>query len=229
MPAALALEWIHTASLLQDDLPCMDDDAVRRRQVTAHRAYGEGPALLASDALLVMAFQDLLGLARHSTVGYERAVRMCMETCDVVGLAGLVDGQARDLTLRSEPRVSLQRILDVHRRKTAPLFGLAASLGGILCNMSQHETDELRTTLLSMGLAFQIVDDVLDATGAETFGRGPGSDRRNRLPTFGSVMNAAEGRRTARGLLEPILQAPKSSFLAPELLRLASFVLDRER
>ena len=230
LPAALATEWLHTASLIQDDLPCMDDDDVRRRDVSTHRRHGEAIALLASDTLIALAFQDLAALHAHPAVGAVRTVRLMESAARTIGGEGLVGGQVRDLLTRRLDRVTLQEVLDVHRRKTAPLFRLTATLACLLADVEEPLATRLADTLSSMGLAFQVVDDVLDATpGNDSFGRPAGSDRRNNLPTFATLMDSQEGRRYARKLMEPhaaVLEGRADLF---GLERLSTYVLERRQ
>jgi geranylgeranyl diphosphate synthase type II len=228
MPAALATEWLHTASLLQDDLPCMDDDDVRRRDVATHRRYGEAMALLASDTLVALAFEDVSGLTGHPQVGPARAARLVAEVAATIGGQGLVGGQVRDLLTRRAERVSLQDVLEVHRRKTAPLFRLTAVLATILSDAEADVARPLTEMLTSLGLAFQVVDDVLDATpGNDAFGRPAGSDRRNNLPSFATLMGTAAGRRYASTLMAPhagLVRAHPDLF---GLERLSRYLLER--
>jgi geranylgeranyl pyrophosphate synthase len=230
LPAALATEWLHTASLIQDDLPCMDDDDVRRRDVSTHRRHGEAIALLASDTLIALAFQDLAALSAHPAVGAYRTVRLLEASARTIGGEGLVGGQVRDLLTRRLDRVTLQEVLDVHRRKTAPLFRLTATLACVLADVEEPLATRLEEMLSSVGLAFQVVDDVLDATpGNDSFGRPAGSDRRNNLPTFATLMDSRRGRRYARKLMEPhagVLDGRPDLF---GLERLSTYVLERRQ
>ncbi len=228
MPAALATEWLHTASLIQDDLPCMDDDDIRRRDVSTHRRHGEAIALLASDALIAMALEDVAALAQHPRVGPERTARIVVETARALGSHGLVGGQVRDLLTRRLAQVTLQDVLEVHRRKTVPLFRITAVYAAILADLPEQRASELVAMLESLGLAFQIVDDVLDATpGNETFGRPPGSDVRNERPTFATLMSGQAGRRYAKKLMDRHLANinGRPSWLG--LQRLTTYVLER--
>ncbi len=227
IPAALALEWLHAASLVQDDLPAMDDDRIRRHRPATHLRHGEGLALLAADALVALAFEDVAALAADPAVGGARAAAMVGALARALGIAGLVGGQARDLLARESTDVDPTSVLDVHRRKTAPLFELAAVLATTLAGVPGARATELTRLLGSMGVAFQIVDDVLDATPDNTaFGRPAGSDARRGLPTFASLVGTAAARRRAEELLDPRL-APANDGASPALMRLARFVLDR--
>ncbi len=230
MPAALATEWLHTASLIQDDLPCMDDDDVRRRDAATHRRHGEAAALLASDALVALAFEDVAALAEHAAVGPARAARLVRALASATGGEGLVGGQALDLLTRRTAAVGLQDVLEVHRRKTVPLFELTATLATILADVPEPHAAELRAVLASLGLAFQVIDDILDATpDNDAFGRPAGSDARNNLPTFATLMGTAAGRRWAQQLMAPHLQLLDGKPQLLGLSRLATYVLERRQ
>ncbi|MFN8545977.1 MAG: polyprenyl synthetase family protein [Candidatus Binatia bacterium] len=228
LPAALTTEWVHSASLIQDDLPCMDDDVVRRHGASTHLRHGESLALLASDALIALAFEDLAALAAHPAVGGVRAAALVGHLARAIGPAGLVGGQAADLLAREAGRLGPADVLDVHRRKTAPLFALAADLATTLADVAPERARALRATLVEMGVAFQIIDDVLDQTpGNAAFGRPAGSDRRRGLPTLASLLGATEARRLAGRRLRPHLRVTDTDIHLHPLAQLARFVLER--
>jgi geranylgeranyl diphosphate synthase type II len=228
MPAALATEWLHTASLIQDDMPCMDDDDIRRRDVATHRRHGEGIALLASDALIALSVDDLAALRKHPAVGPDKAARLLAETARTLGGEGLVGGQVRDLITRRLPQVTLQDVLDVHRRKTVPLFRLTARYATILAGSDAGLSAKLADMLASMGLAFQIVDDVLDATpNNDAFGRPSGSDDRNALPTFATLIGSKAARRYAERLMAPYTTLARGQPGLFGLEKLSRYVLER--
>ncbi len=225
MPAALAIEWLHAASLMQDDLPCMDDDEVRRGGPAAHARHGEGLALLGSDALVALAFEDVAALAVDPEVGAERAARLVSAFAAALGARGLVGGQARDLALRDtqgRDRAHLAAVLDAHRGKTAPLFRLTATVGAVLGAASTEERAHAESALEAYGLAFQIVDDWLDTTGDLT--RPPGSDARLRRASAATTMSREHARAQVSGLLAPLL----SEGVGP-LRRHAALLLERLR
>jgi geranylgeranyl diphosphate synthase type II len=230
MPAALATEWIHTASLIQDDLPCMDDDAIRRRDVSAHVRHGEGLALLASDGLMALAFEDVAALGALPEVGPARALELTLQIAQTLGVSGLVGGQVRDLLTRSAPSLTLQDVLEVHRHKTAPLFRLTAGLASTLAGLEAPLSSKLEEMLASLGLAFQIIDDVLDATpGNESFGRPAGSDSRNHVPTFATLLGIPAARRYADQLLAPYRGLSREQPGLFGLTSLARYVLERHQ
>lgn len=230
LTAALAPEWLHAASLIQDDLPSMDDDPVRRAEASAHARHGEGIALLASDALVALAIEDLASLAEHPRVGADRAVAMVRAAARALGAAGLVGGQASDLLLRDGPPPDLAALVAVHARKTAPLFGLAAALATQVAGVEPARAAALVALLEGMGVAFQIVDDALDnAPDRPASGRPGGSDARRRRANAVTALTEAGARRYAAETLAPLLAvALEVPVLAP-LARLAQFVVERDR
>jgi geranylgeranyl pyrophosphate synthase len=152
LPAAAAVELVHTYSLIHDDLPCMDDDALRRGRPTVHVAYGEATAVLAGDALLALAFELLAGCGDAEAVA---------ELAAAAGARELVGGQALDLTFSG--RGSQEAVEAVHRRKSAALIAVSTALGGRLGGADSALRDGLREFGREVGLAFQIADDLLDA------------------------------------------------------------------
>jgi geranylgeranyl pyrophosphate synthase len=158
-PAALALELVHTYSLVHDDLPALDDDDLRRGRPTVHRAYDEGTAVLVGDALLTDAFAVLAGAERL-------AGRQVLELATAAGSAGMVAGQHDDIAAEGRPAsaTSLDELHEIHRKKTGRLFGAAAALG-VLAVGRADLVDDARRYGAALGFAFQVQDDVLDVEG----------------------------------------------------------------
>jgi geranylgeranyl pyrophosphate synthase len=229
LAAALSLEWLHTASLVQDDLPCMDDDPVRRRTPSAHVRHGEGLALLASDALVALAFEDVAALARDPAVGAERAATLLAALARELGAGGTVGGQALDLLARERGVTDLRTLLEIHRHKTAPLFRLAATVGAVLADLPPARRAALEATLASLGVAFQIVDDLLDAAPrpGNGLGRPLGSDARARRATFATAVRHERARDLARTLAVPFATLGGAEPLRTAFARLAEFVVVR--
>ena len=175
MPVACALEMIHTYSLVHDDLPCMDDDALRRGRPTAHVAFGEGLAVLAGDALLTEAFSQLARAAegaRHP----RRMLQAAREIADAAGARGMVGGQAADLAAEGET-ADLALVEFIHVRKTGALLLASVRAGGLVGGASAAQLRALTRYGECLGLAFQIADDILDVTAtAETMGKATGKD-----------------------------------------------------
>jgi geranylgeranyl pyrophosphate synthase len=167
-PAA-AVELVHTYSLVHDDLPCMDDDDLRRGRPTCHVLFGEATAVLAGDALLTLAFEVLAGC--------EHGARHTRTLAGAAGSRGMVGGQSLDLSLETDACGDVEAILDMHGRKTAALFAAAAEMGAIAAGASADERAQAASFGRALGLSFQAVDDLLDVTGdADTLGKTPGKD-----------------------------------------------------
>ena len=208
LPAAVAVECIHTYSLIHDDLPCMDDDDLRRGRPTCHRAFDEATALLAGDALLAYAFQ-LLGEA------YRRRVRLAAalsrELAEAAGPGWLVGGQMLDLLGEKDPGATAEALRQIHERKTAAMIRAALTMGGLIGNARAPALKTLRSAGSHLGMAFQIVDDVLDATGdAATLGKTPGKDAKSGKATFVGLCGLERSRQIAEQESAAAIQAFKS-------------------
>ncbi len=193
-PAAAALELLHTYTLVHDDLPCMDDDALRRGRATTHMVFGEATALLAGDALLTLAFE---WLARG---GGKASVSSALQVCALAAAAGsrgVVGGQVDDL--EGEGRhPDWQVVSSIHARKTAALFRVAAVLGGLAANAGQARIDALAVYGHELGMAFQIADDLLNRTASEAvLGKPVGSDRDRGKLTAVAALGESGARATA--------------------------------
>jgi geranylgeranyl pyrophosphate synthase len=172
-PGAVAIELVHTYSLVHDDLPCMDDDEMRRGRATVHVAFDEATAVLVGDALLTGAFEVL---ARH---GGARAAELVRVLALAAGAAGMVAGQAIDLSLRlsGDSHADASAVEALHGLKTAALFAAAAEMGAIAAGRGAEQADCARAFGSELGRLFQAVDDLLDARGdAATLGKTPGKD-----------------------------------------------------
>ena len=196
LPFACAVEYLHTYSLIHDDLPAMDDDDYRRGRPTCHKAFDEATAILAGDALLTEAFR-VMGEA--SLAGREpgRTVRAMALLARAAGAEGMVGGQELDLAPRPGDSVE-----EIHVRKTAALIEAAAGMGGILGGGSEEQVASLRRYGTALGLLFQITDDILDETGSfEEMGKAVAKDRARGKLTYPGVhgMEAAAARAGALG------------------------------
>jgi len=184
LPFACAIEMIHTYSLIHDDLPCMDDDSLRRGRPTNHKVYGEATAVLAGDALLTAAFE--IALAAPDVLP-ERALAACRCLADAAGAAGMVGGQILDIAGEGRT-LTLSELEELQGLKTGALIRAAAEMGCILAGGSDLERNALRRYAHKLGRAFQIRDDILDVTGDETtLGKTIGSDSRDGKTTFVSL------------------------------------------
>ena len=203
LPAAMALEMIHTYSLIHDDLPAMDDDDLRRGRPTCHVAYGEATAILAGDALLTDAFGVLASAAAEPA-----RVRLAVaELAAAAGAEGMVGGQQLDLEGEGrEPAAAAAEA--IHERKTAALIRAAVLLGGILGGGNEVELSALGRYGLALGLAFQVADDVLDATStAAELGKSPGKDRAQGKLTYVAAVGVEQARQRARELADEAVAA----------------------
>ncbi|OHE81258.1 MAG: polyprenyl synthetase [Verrucomicrobia bacterium RIFCSPLOWO2_12_FULL_64_8] len=182
LPAAVALECLHTYSLIHDDLPCMDNDDLRRGRPTCHRAFDEATALLAGDALLTHAF----ALIPSAYVDRpELAVALSRELGSAAGSMHLVGGQMEDLLAEKKSASTADELEFIHLNKTAAMIQAALVGGGLIGGAGEDQRETLRSAGRHLGLAFQIVDDLLDATGdAATLGKTPGKDARAGKATY---------------------------------------------
>jgi farnesyl diphosphate synthase len=199
---AAAVELIHAYSLVHDDLPCMDDDVLRRGKPTCHVAFGEATALLAGDALQSLAFSVL------STAELRDAARACALLAEASGAAGMAGGQAIDLAAVGRS-LGLEALERMHRLKTGALIGAAVRLGAFCGReLDSGESAALDAYAAAAGLAFQVVDDVLDVEGsAATLGKTAGKDAARDKPTYVSLLGLAEAKRRAERLRTDAQQA----------------------
>lgn len=202
--AACALEMIHTYSLIHDDLPAMDNDDYRRGKLTNHKAYDEGTAILAGDALLTLAFSVIL---RQQDVPAERLLRIVDEISRSAGAEGMVGGQMLDLEAENR-RISMEELQRVHMGKTGALFRAALRSGAILAGASEQQLAALTAYADHFGLAFQITDDILDVVGAaEDIGKPVGSDEKNHKSTYVTLTSLDEAQSLARQTVESAVDA----------------------
>ncbi len=186
LPAAMALEMVHTYSLVHDDLPAMDNDDLRRGKPTNHKVFGDAHAILAGDALLTSAF-EVLGKAGSSETSAKARIDWVVELSEAAGIAGMVLGQALDMEA-SGRTAAVEELESLHRKKTGALLAASVVMGGIAAGVDQSILNGLRAFALDMGLAFQIQDDVLDVIGGEEIGKPTRSDERNVKATYVSLL-----------------------------------------
>ena len=201
LPAAAAIELIHTYSLIHDDLPAMDDDDFRRGRPTCHKVYGEALAILAGDALLTQAFILLSG--EPSSIRADAVVRLRVinEIAQAAGSRGMVGGQVVDI-LQEDREVDLATLLYLHTHKTGSLIRACLRVGGIISSAGSEQMEALTRYGDRIGLAFQIVDDILDLEGSlEALGKRAGSDLRKKKATFPGLLGLEESRQRARSLV----------------------------
>ena len=184
LPFACAMEMVHAYSLIHDDLPCMDDDDLRRGKPSCHVAYGEAIALLAGDALLTLAFEAMAGAGRADALSGEGVLRAIKCLANAAGVGGMIGGQAIDLEQEGKPTppALLSRM---YSAKTGMLIGAAAMVGCVLASAGEEEQSAAIDFAGCIGMAYQIVDDILDVTGDEALlGKPVGSDDDNKKSTF---------------------------------------------
>ncbi|WP_083636829.1 geranylgeranyl diphosphate synthase CrtE [Leptolyngbya sp. 'hensonii'] len=201
MPTACALEMIHTMSLIHDDLPAMDNDDYRRGKLTNHKVFGEDVAILAGDGLLAYAFEFVV--TQTQGVPAEQLLQVIARMGRAVGAAGLVGGQVVDLACEGKTDVSLEMLNFIHTHKTAALLEASVVSGAILAGASETDVQRLTHYAENIGLAFQIVDDVLDITATqEELGKTAGKDLLAKKVTYPSFWGVEESRQRARQLTD---------------------------
>jgi len=229
MPAACAVEMIHTYSLIHDDLPAMDNDVLRRGMPTLHVVYGEGLAILAGDGLVAEAFALMArepdATGRPDVAGRKLAV--IGRIAEAAGLTGMVGGQAIDLRAADrrpgDQPLDADGLQDMHTRKTGALIQAAAVSGAIMAGASDAVTAAIDRYAASLGLAFQIVDDVLDVEGTDVeLGKSAGKDAASGKPTYPALFGLDESKRLARQAAESALAALSTAGL--ERSRLAAII-----
>jgi len=228
MPTACAVEMIHTYSLIHDDLPAMDNDDFRRGVPTNHKVFGEALAILAGDALLTLAFRLLADNVPATSSG-PRLRDVLVEIADAAGSPGMVGGQVADIECEGKPADA--EIVDyIHTHKTAALIRASIRGGAILSGATPAQLDALGVVGGALGLAFQIMDDILDVTATtEELGKTAGKDQAQQKATYPAVHGIEASRRRARALV-----AEAHAVLAPfgprsqPLSELGTFMIERK-
>ena len=230
IPTAVALEMIHTMSLIHDDLPAMDNDDLRRGRPTNHKVYGEANAILAGDALLTRAF-EMVAL-RSPGVPAERLLAVVGELSLASGAPGLVGGQVVDLECEGK-EVDLETLEYIHLHKTGALLRACVLCGALIGGASAELLDALRTYARGIGLAFQIIDDILDVTASsEVLGKTAGKDLAADKTTYPKLLGLEESKRRAEALVaeaKAALEPYGAGGKAAPLLALAEFITSRDR
>ena len=227
MRAAVAVELIHAYSLIHDDMPCMDNDVLRRGKPTVHVKFGEASAMLAGDAMQALAFEVLTPDAGVPPAIQARLVSLLARSAGHAGMAG---GQAIDLAAIGQ-RLDEAALRDMHRRKTGALLQASVLMGAATGDCPAAAWQALSDFGAALGLAFQVVDDILDVTQeSDKLGKTAGKDADANKPTYVTVLGLDEARRQARDLHRLALEALQRSGLADtaHLHQLADMVVDRE-
>lgn len=222
---ACAVEYIHTYSLIHDDLPCMDDDDMRRGKPSCHKQFGEATALLAGDALLTHAFQIVAGAELDDS----KIALACGLLAQNAGVQGMVGGQVIDLKYESESP-DLRQLLSVHRLKTGALISAACLLGCIAAGADDKKIAAASAYAYDLGIAFQIKDDILDVTGSsEELGKPVGSDEDNNKTTYVSLRGIENAQKDVEKLTSAAISR-LSEFQNTEFLEaLSRYLVNRNK
>lgn len=225
LPAACAIELIHAYSLVHDDLPAMDDDVLRRGKPTCHVEYGEAAALLVGDSLQSLAFEILASPALSGS----KQVEMIRLLAQASGSRGMAGGQAIDLESVGK-NLDLPELEAMHIRKTGELIRASVLLGAYCGELDGEGLGKLDHFAKSIGLAFQVIDDVLDGeSSTATLGKTAGKDRKDSKPTYVSLLGAGEARQMAKDLYASALSSLEGFGSSAERLRqMADFVVQRQ-
>lgn len=226
MPFACALEMIHTYSLIHDDLPCMDNDDLRRGKPTNHKVFGEAMAVLAGDALLNKAFETIL---KNSQLSPNMTLAAMNEIATASGTEGMIGGQVIDIESENK-QIDAVTLMTLHLNKTGALIMTAAKVGALLAGGSREDLLALEEFSRYLGIAFQIKDDILDVEGTEeVLGKKTGADAENNKSTFVTIY----GLEQSKNILNEYTQKAINTLLsygerAEFLIQLSKFLLERE-
>lgn len=217
--AMAALEMLHTFSLIHDDLPCIDNDDFRRGKPTSHKQFGEATAVLAGDALCILAF-ELMG-----KTGNARAIEILAH---LLGTFGMIGGEMTDIECEGKP-VDFETVNYIHYHKTAALIEASLEVGALLAGASDKDVETIRKYGRSIGLAFQIVDDILDIVSTtEELGKDAGSDVERGKATYPALIGLEKSRERARELYEESISALDALEYDTSLFRaIAAFIITR--
>jgi geranylgeranyl pyrophosphate synthase len=234
LDTACAIEFMHAYSLVHDDLPCMDDDDLRRGKPSCHKKFGEGYAVLIGDALLNLCYEIVFNLGRRHGLPEALVIATGRVIASAGGTGGLITGQVLDL--QAEGRApggaseDLRLVEIIHHHKTARLISASMEAGAVCAGASQTIRSRIREIGLTAGQAFQIVDDLLDIEStAEILGKTPGKDRASGKVTYPGLLGAAEARTQAARLIEGAEAALLEAAPSPLLAELFQFILSRSR
>jgi geranylgeranyl diphosphate synthase type II len=227
IPTACALEMIHTMSLIHDDLPAMDNDDYRRGKLTNHKVFGEDVAILAGDALLTYAFEYVATQTKN--VPAERLLKVIARLAKTVGAQGLVGGQIVDLESEGKTDITEETLTFIHSHKTGALLESSVVTGAILAGASDEDVNKLSRYACNIGLAFQIIDDILDITATgEELGKTAGKDLQAQKATYPSLWGLEESRIKAQQLVDAAIEELTCFGAGAEPLRaIAHFITTR--
>jgi geranylgeranyl diphosphate synthase type II len=228
LQAACALEFIHTYSLIHDDLPAMDNDDLRRGKKTCHVAFDEATAILAGDAMLTLSFQVLS--ASDSKKMAAQNIQVIRTIATAAGHEGMIAGQMRDITSEGQP-LALKYLKDTYRLKTGALIEASVSVGAILANATRTQMERLKRYAKNIGLAFQITDDILNVEGDPAVtGKASGTDEFRQKATYPALVGVRKSFEIAEKLVQNAIQSIKEFDTRSEPLRaIADYVVKRKK
>lgn len=228
LPFACCIEMIHTYSLIHDDLPAMDNDDLRRGKPTNHKVFGEGYAVLAGDALLNHAFENMIGIiVKNPRVEYIRAIDII---CKSAGITGMIGGQCIDLYSENKS-IDLDTLKSMHAKKTGAIITASLAIGAILSEADEVDIKNIMEFGDLMGLAFQVTDDILDVSGSEEkLGKSINKDVKSHKSNFISFYGLEKSRQIAKELvLEAKLKLERYGGKGYYLGELADYIIDRDK
>ena len=230
LPAACALEMVHTYSLIHDDLPAMDDDDLRRGQPTCHKAFDEATAILAGDALLTLAFQTLSSIAAGRDQQAVKWLRVIQLISHAAGYCGMIQGQMLDIASEGS-QLTLNELKSLHRLKTGALIEVSSQCGAELVDANSSQIQLIENYAQYIGLAFQVSDDILNVEGDPAImGKAVGTDKLRQKSTYPSLLGLEESKTFARKLVDNALQSLESFDQKAEPLRaIARYIIDRKK
>ena len=230
LPAACALEIVHTYSLIHDDLPAMDNDDLRRGKPTCHVAFDEATAILAGDALLTLAFQVLSSV--QSTTGNQASgwLKVIHIISTAAGYRGMIRGQMLDMAAEGQ-HLTVDELKSMHALKTGALIEASLLCGALLAGARKRQMGILKTYARSIGLAFQVTDDILNVEGnPKIMGKAVGTDELREKSTYPAILGLERSRQFAKDLVDEALQALEVFDKKADPLRaLATYIIDRKR
>jgi geranylgeranyl diphosphate synthase type II len=230
IPAACAIEMVHTYSLIHDDLPAMDNDDLRRGHPTCHIRFNEATAILAGDGLLTLAFDMLARSGLVSDINSLKWLKVIQLLATAAGYPGMIEGQMQDMTAEGK-RLTLEQLETMHCLKTGAMIETALVIGAILGNGTKSQQQDLAKFGRKIGLAFQVTDDLLNINGdPHEMGKAVGTDQSRGKNTYPALLGLAASEDLAKDLIEQALQAIALFDGKAEPLRLiARYIIDRNR
>lgn len=231
MRIAVSIECIHTYSLIHDDLPCMDNDDLRRGMPTCHKKFGEATALLAGDGLLTFAFENLADLKGYKNCSPEAVLNVISEIAKSAGCAGMIGGQVVDLENEGNPNITEEILTYMHNRKTGALIRTSVIAPAIAAGADDIQKKALAQFADALGLAFQIQDDILDCIGDEkTLGKPIGSDAENNKTTYVTLLGLNTAMEKSKNLTDQAVSSLKIFGDKAEFLKeLADYLVTRNK